>query len=867
VNVGLRAVELAKLKRIGALIDTRNSNESRSTEESRVLVGFKDAFRNDGSDKARLVAYIPAVVAIVATLFIELGVAGIRDSAGAWLQLLEVAVVLGTVLAGTLWFGWHQSQITSRAITLLHQSEDERRTISAIGVGANWDLDLHRIFTRFSNDVTTLIDFDRLAITTARRDGRMQHEFVAGIKAPEDRIGDSIVPVNGSPEGMISPRDYGLESQLTVPISAIDGTLTIRSREPNAYTPYHADIMRQVIAQISPGISNAMNYSASQARVAERTVLAEIGRAATHENNLDSILLVVSGALSHLIDVDHFGAILATEKAGEGRVVCWSTEGLNGLHTDDRIELWRLDDKDGVITGRGSDIIAGTANDQSNFDEDRIWMQAPLGEGGSPLGYLIVSKPATGILGEDEADTLQRVANQIAPAIQNSKLTTELTKALEERRVTATIGRAANSELRLDRIFKVVAEETEQVVPSTRCVATLKQPNTTELRIVYVDGIDVEGKRVGDLIEPPSDQESWEMTRNGVLIKNFDSTLIADDRFQSWIQVPMGKLKEPIGYLSFRTDETDAYTAAHAEFLEGVARQVSPAVENARMFEKERDLRARLDEQNQELQQANAAKDTFLSTVSHELKTPLTIISGFVDLLMDDADAQDEDKLQTLQIVRKNATHLATLINDVLDISRMASGNLRIDKEPFVVGELVEELRIGFEQLLQSRQQDLDFHVPSEEVWLNADRGRVAQLITNLLSNAHKYSPPETSIRLTVATEGENLLVTIEDQGIGISDEDQEKLFTAFFRVDSQIAREAGGTGLGLLIARSIAELHGGELWLNSIEGQGTTVVFSVPGLVEKPTVNELGPNELPISEQRSRLYPNTDWEDIGKTA
>jgi signal transduction histidine kinase len=858
---------LATIFRTGALIHTDKSRESQSTELSRAFSGFKTLFRTDGADRARLVAYIPAFIAILATLFIELGVAGIRDSAGVWLQLVEVAVVLGTVLAGTLWFGWHQSQITSRAMALLHQSEEERRAISAIGVGANWDLDLHRIFTRFSNDVTTLIDFDRLVITRARRDGRMQLEFVSGVKAPEDRVGDLIIPVNGSPDGLINPRDYGLQSQLTVPISAIDGTLTIRSREPDADTPYHADIMRQVIAQISPGISNAINYSESQARVAERTLLAEIGRAATHETDLDSILLVVSGALSHLLDVDHFGAVISATRPGEGRVVCWSTEGLNGLHTGDSVELWRLNESDGVITGRGSDVIAGDRSDLSNLEEDRIWMQAPLGEKSSPLGYLIVSKQANGILGEDEADTLERVANQIAPAIQNSKLTTELTKALEERRVTATIGRAANSALNLDRIFRVVAEETEQVVPSNRFVATLMESDKKTVRIAFVEGIDIEGKRVGDLIDPPTNQESSEMSRDVALICTVESTLEADDRFQSWIQVPLGQPEDPIGYLSYRTDVKDAYTSAHAEFIEGVARQVSPAIENARMFEKERQLRARLDEQNQELHQANAAKDTFLSTVSHELKTPLTIISGFVDLLMDDADTLDEDKLQVLQIVRKNSTHLATLINDVLDISRIASGNLRIDKEPFAVGELVEELRIGFEQLLQSREQNLIFQVPSAEIWIDADRGRIAQLITNLLSNAHKYSPPETEIRLSVAAEQENLLVTIEDQGIGISNEDQEKLFTAFFRVDSQIAREAGGTGLGLLIARSIAELHGGKLWLNSIEDQGTTVVFSIPGLVEKPVPSDLGPNEIPIFEQRSRLYPNTDWEDIGKTA
>ena len=160
---------------------------------------------------------------------------------------------------------------------MLNAAEDERRTISAIGIGANWDLDIKRIFARFSNDLTTLIDFYRLTITTARRDGRMQLEFVSGMQAPEDEIGGLVLSVVGRPDGLVAPRDYGLNSQMTVPISAIDGTITIRSRDHDAYGPRQVDIMRQVAAQISPGISNAIHYQESQHRVMERTALLKSG--------------------------------------------------------------------------------------------------------------------------------------------------------------------------------------------------------------------------------------------------------------------------------------------------------------------------------------------------------------------------------------------------------------------------------------------------------------------------------------------------------------------------------------------------------------------------------------------------------------
>jgi signal transduction histidine kinase len=122
-------------------------------------------------------------------------------------------------------------------------------------------------------------------------------------------------------------------------------------------------------------------------------------------------------------------------------------------------------------------------------------------------------------------------------------------------------------------------------------------------------------------------------------------------------------------------------------------------------------------------------------------------------------------------------------------------------------------------------------------------------------------------IRLSVAIEDENVSIIIEDEGIGISGEDQKQLFTAFFRSDSRVAREAGGTGLGLVIAKSIAELHGGNLWLNSIENQGTTVAFKIPGINTEPVITKADAEELSMLAQRSSLYPDTNWEDIGDTA
>lgn len=624
------------------------NNLRSSTQIDKEYAGLYSSLRSftktDGADRLRLIAYAPAVVVIIIVLVLELGAGGFGSSAGSWLPLAEVSAVMGSVLGGTLWFGWGQSRVAAQAMSVLNMAEDERRTISAIGIGANWDLDLKRIFARFSNDLTTLIDYDRLTITTARRDGRMQLEFVAGMNAPGDEIGGVVLSVIGHPDGLANPRDYGLHSQMTVPISAIDGTITIRSRDSDAYGPHHVDIMRQVVAQISPGISNATNYQESQHRVMERTALAEIGRAATHETDLDSILLVVSGALSNLMKFDHMGTILTEpskttdSEQTTAKVVCWSTPDLLGINVGDSVKLDGAKAGAGVLSVSGRDPLGLASGSETSVSEDRHWMQVPLGEQNKLLGMLIVSAPIDAILSEDEADLLQRVANQIAPAIQNARLTADLTHTLEERRVVAAIGRAASSETQMRNIFAVVANELDSIVPFDRFVGTITDTESADLVISYVQGIPSEGKEEGSIISAPTADEKRELRAKHSILISYNSLddvnpEIARTGLHSWIQVVLGDVADPIGYLSFRSGKTNAYSQVHVELLEGIARQISPVLKNAQMFEMERGLRDQLDAQNSELQEANTAKSRFLSTVSHELKTPLTIVSGFIDFL------------------------------------------------------------------------------------------------------------------------------------------------------------------------------------------------------------------------------------------
>ena len=149
---------------------------------------------------------------------------------------------------------------------------------------------------------------------------------------------------------------------------------------------------------------------------------------------------------------------------------------------------------------------------------------------------------------------------------------------------------------------------------------------------------------------------------------------------------------------------------------------------------------------------------------------------------------------------------------------------------PFSVNDLIGDLEASFQSLMRTKTQTMRVNMPEYEVWINGDRSRIEQVITNLLSNASKYSPEQTEITLSCKVDEDRLHISVADQGVGMSKEDQEKLFTAFFRVDNEATRQVAGTGLGLVIAKSITELHGGEIKLESKPGAGTTIELWIPG-------------------------------------
>lgn len=247
--------------------------------------------------------------------------------------------------------------------------------------------------------------------------------------------------------------------------------------------------------------------------------------------------------------------------------------------------------------------------------------------------------------------------------------------------------------------------------------------------------------------------------------------------------------------------------------------------------ERMQESEAQLQERNAELQSASDAKNTFLSSVTHELKTPLSIVIGFTELLGTNANGNlTQEQLEQLCMVERNGRHLDRLVNDLVDVNRIESGRFTVNLELMDPEALLNETLDGLETITADKSQIVRKDFDLRRTMVKADRARLKQVITNLVTNASKYSPNDSVINVGASIENSALILIVADNGLGISREDQKKLFTPFFRSTNEDAQRENGTGLGLAITQSIIEMHCGSLELESALGKGTYVRVRIPG-------------------------------------
>jgi two-component system, OmpR family, phosphate regulon sensor histidine kinase PhoR len=230
------------------------------------------------------------------------------------------------------------------------------------------------------------------------------------------------------------------------------------------------------------------------------------------------------------------------------------------------------------------------------------------------------------------------------------------------------------------------------------------------------------------------------------------------------------------------------------------------------------------------LKQLENTRKEFVANVSHELRTPLSMIKGYAETLLNGAKEDAEVTTRFLQTIRKHADRLAFLIEDLLSLSQLESGRMAVNVERLPLRPLVNEVFSD----LQSRAAEKGVLLENElspELFIRADADRVQQVLFNLTDNAIKYTPGKGRVRIAASpAKSGKVCISVQDEGIGIPPEARERIFERFYRVDRARSREEGGTGLGLAIVKHIVQSHGGEVWVESELGRGTTLFLTLPG-------------------------------------
>ena len=230
-----------------------------------------------------------------------------------------------------------------------------------------------------------------------------------------------------------------------------------------------------------------------------------------------------------------------------------------------------------------------------------------------------------------------------------------------------------------------------------------------------------------------------------------------------------------------------------------------------------------------ELRQLEKIRQDFVANVSHELRTPVSSIKGYAETLLEGALEDKKNAKEFLKIIHSDSDRLARLIDDLLDLSKIESGRLRMGLKPCATRPIVERVVSGLSRQVADKSIAITIDMPKDLSKIMADEARIAQVLLNLIDNAVKYTPREGKITILAKVKNAFVQIDVSDTGVGIPEKDLPRIFERFYRVDKARSRELGGTGLGLSIVKHIIQAHNGEVFVQSVEGQGSTFTFTIP--------------------------------------
>jgi signal transduction histidine kinase len=457
--------------------------------------------------------------------------------------------------------------------------------------------------------------------------------------------------------------------------------------------------------------------------------------------------------------------------------------------------------------------------------ELRSFIAAPLIINDEAVGSIVLRSTDPFAYSQRDLATVEQVAVHVSSAIGRGRLQEQIERQRRESETLASIG--SSWDLEPDVAAERAAVAFRRLVKCDGLVVTAVSTDADTVRVVASHGVD------------EVDKQFFAGRLDRLRSKSDSPPGSGGDKYASSLRARIGPMSRPLGYIHAYSSGANAFTADDEDLLQRVAEQLGSVFERVRAADHstrlsaERGLRRKLDIQNRELKELTISRDRFLQTIVHELHTPLMNVQLFTDILMRNAASKlGEEEMSHIGLIADSGERLKELIENLLDVSQIQSDTFELAREEFDASPLIRDMCHSFSGVLSVHGQRIELSRPDEPLWITADPARFSSMLSNLISNACKYSDDGMAIRVQVDRVGSQLHVAISDQGMGISDEDQDRLFSPFERGTNPDVHRIPGTGLGLVIARSIARLHLGDLSL----GDGTTARFYIEGLQEGPS-------------------------------
>jgi signal transduction histidine kinase/HAMP domain-containing protein len=671
--------------------------------------------------------------------------------------------------------------------------------------------------------------------------------------------------LQNDPRVMLSQRahaDLGYRSILAVPLMRGDepiGAIAIWRSQIGPFSEKEVALVRTFADQAVIAIENVRLFKELESRNRD------LGDALEQQTATSEILRVISSSPTDVQPVFDVIVERAVRLCGArfGRVYRYDGQLIHvvarhGIEGPGRVELQRAFPRpatDDTIVGRvietrqaafvtdieRAENVPSLSRRMIEAMGTRSQVTVPMLRAGEPIGAMTIGWGEPEAFDEQQIALLQTFADQAVIAIENVRLfkelearNSDLTETLEQQTATAEILRViSSSQTDVQPVFETIAENSLRL-----CDATFSTVFRYDGELVHLAALRNTTPEGADAIRsafpmPPSRGGASArsiLTRSIVHISDVREDpeyalvgLAETNHFRSILSVPMLRDGNPIGAITVAAPRAVPFPDKQVEVLKTFADQAVIAVENTRLFNE-------IQDKTHQLEVANRHKSEFLANMSHELRTPLNAVIGFSEVLLERMFGEVNPKQEEyLNDILSSGKHLLSLINDILDLSKIEAGRMELESQPFDLPAALDNALTLIKERAARHGLRLEVTVDPGLGEVKGEERKVKQVLLNLLSNAVKFTPEGGKISVSASLNDGMAEISVADTGVGIAPEDQEAIFEEFRQVGSDYARKREGTGLGLALARRLVALHGGKLWVESEPGKGSTFTFTLP--------------------------------------